>query len=58
MTIKEAVTSVTWTADPGTQIGPGEFAEFDISGGPGPRHRNVGLPHDPDLQRRQGGPVG
>jgi uncharacterized protein YcnI len=35
-TIKEAVTSVTWTADPGTQIGPGEFGEFDISAGPVP----------------------
>lgn len=36
LTIKEAVTSVTWTADPGTLIGPGEFAEFDISAGPVP----------------------
>jgi uncharacterized protein YcnI len=35
-TIKEAVTSVTWTADPGTQIGPGKFGEFDISAGPVP----------------------
>ena len=36
VTIKEAVTSVTWTADPGTQIRPGEFGEFDISAGPVP----------------------
>lgn len=36
ITIKEAVTTVTWTADPGTMIGPGEFAEFDISAGPVP----------------------
>jgi len=36
ITIKEAVTSVSWTADPGTQIGPGEFAEFEISAGPVP----------------------
>lgn len=36
VTIKEAVTSVTWTADPGTMIGSGEFAEFDISAGPVP----------------------
>jgi uncharacterized protein YcnI len=36
ITIKEAVTTVTWTADAGTQIGPGEFAEFDISAGPVP----------------------
>ncbi len=35
-TIKEAVTSVTWTADAGTQISPGEFGEFDISVGPVP----------------------
>jgi uncharacterized protein YcnI len=35
-TIKEAVTSVTWTANPGTQIAPGEFGEFDISAGPVP----------------------
>lgn len=35
-TIKEAVTSITWTADAGTQISPGEFAEFDISVGPVP----------------------
>lgn len=35
-TIKEAVTSVTWTADAGTQVSPGEFAEFDISVGPVP----------------------
>ncbi len=34
--IKEAVTSVTWTADAGTQISPGEFGEFDISVGPVP----------------------
>jgi hypothetical protein len=35
-TIKEAVTSITWTADAGTQISPGEFGEFDISVGPVP----------------------
>lgn len=35
-TINEAVTSVTWTADAGTQISAGEFAEFDISAGPVP----------------------
>ena len=36
LTIKEAVTSVTWTAQAGNRIGPGEFAEFDISAGPVP----------------------
>jgi len=36
LTIKEAVTSVTWTAQAGNRIGPGEFAEFEISAGPVP----------------------
>jgi periplasmic copper chaperone A len=35
-TITEAVTSVTWTADPGTRIAPGEFADFPLSLGPLP----------------------
>jgi periplasmic copper chaperone A len=35
-TLTEVVTSVTWTADPGTRIGPGEFAEFPLSLGPLP----------------------
>ncbi len=35
-TIKEAVTSVTWTADKGVSVGPGEFAEFELSVGPVP----------------------
>jgi periplasmic copper chaperone A len=39
-TITEAVRTVTWTADPGTRIGPGEFAEFPLSLGP--------LPEDTD----------
>ncbi|MHA6628996.1 YcnI family protein [Pseudonocardia sichuanensis] len=34
--ITEAVRSVTWTADPGVRIGPGEFAEFPLSLGPMP----------------------
>lgn len=44
ITIKEAVTSVTWTADAGTQIGPGEFAEFDISAGPVPEVASLEFP--------------
>ena len=44
VTIKEAVTSVTWTADPGTMIGPGEFAEFDISAGPVPDTETLVFP--------------
>lgn len=43
-TIKEAVTSVTWTADAGTQIGPGEFAEFEISAGPVPAVDSLEFP--------------
>ncbi|RZS37517.1 uncharacterized protein YcnI [Herbihabitans rhizosphaerae] len=31
--ITEAVSVVTWTAKPGTRIGPGEFAEFELSVG-------------------------
>lgn len=37
----ETVTAVTWTADPGVRVGPGEFAEFPLSVGP--------LPTDTDL---------
>ncbi|MER7131660.1 YcnI family copper-binding membrane protein [Streptosporangium saharense] len=32
----EAVTSVTWTADAGTGVGPDEFEEFQLSAGPLP----------------------
>ena len=35
-TVKEAVTSVTWTADPGVSLKPGEFGEFELSAGPVP----------------------
>lgn len=35
-TVSEAVRTVTWTADPGTRIGPGEFLEFPLSLGPLP----------------------
>ncbi|MDQ2583112.1 YcnI family copper-binding membrane protein [Saccharothrix yanglingensis] len=34
--VTEAVRTVTWTADPGSRIGPGEFNEFDLSIGPLP----------------------
>jgi uncharacterized protein YcnI len=34
--ITEAVRTVTWTADPGVRIGPGEFVEFPLSLGPLP----------------------
>jgi len=35
-TITKAVRTVTWTAVKDTQIGPGEYQEFSISGGPLP----------------------
>lgn len=34
--ISEVVSVITWTAEPGAEIGPGEFQEFDISAGPLP----------------------
>lgn len=40
-TITEAIRTVTWTADPGTRIGPGEFAEFPLSLGPLPTDTNM-----------------
>lgn len=38
--VTEAPSTVTWTADPGVQIEPGQFNEFDLSIGP--------LPEDTD----------
>lgn len=35
--ITEAVSTITWTADKGAEIKPGEFDEFDISVGPLPK---------------------
>jgi uncharacterized protein YcnI len=32
--VKNAVQTVTWTADPGTQIKPGEFLRFSVLAGP------------------------
>jgi len=34
--VKKAVKTITWTADPGTRVNPGEFQEFDVSAGPLP----------------------
>ncbi|WP_199440637.1 YcnI family copper-binding membrane protein [Umezawaea beigongshangensis] len=36
--ITEAARTITWTADPGTRIEPGQFNEFDISVGPLPEN--------------------
>ncbi len=44
--LTEAVTSVTFTADSGTRIGPGEFAEFDLSVGPLPDIAAISFPTD------------
>lgn len=43
-TYTEAVNSVTWTADPGVRIGPGEFADFPLSLGPLPEVDTLVLP--------------
>jgi periplasmic copper chaperone A len=34
--ITETVGTITWTAAPGTRIGPGEFTDFEVSAGPLP----------------------
>ncbi|MGH8775889.1 MAG: YcnI family protein [Jiangellaceae bacterium] len=43
-TLEEAVTAVTWTANDGVRIGPGEFDEFAISVGPLPEPGEYALP--------------
>jgi uncharacterized protein YcnI len=43
-TITKAVRVVTWTADKGVQIGPGEYQEFSISAGPLPDPGTIELP--------------
>jgi uncharacterized protein YcnI len=43
-TITEAVQTVTWTAEKGTRIGPGEYQEFAISVGPLPDPGTILLP--------------
>ncbi|MFD1715943.1 YcnI family protein [Amnibacterium flavum] len=42
--ITEAATSITWQADEGTQIDPGEFQRFAISVGPVPETGSIALP--------------
>ncbi|OLF18331.1 YcnI family copper-binding membrane protein [Actinophytocola xanthii] len=42
--ITEAASTVTWTAKPGTRIGPGEFAEFALSAGPLPKVDQLVIP--------------
>ena len=43
-TLTEAVSQVTWTADKGVSIGPGEYQEFSLSVGPLPAAGTVALP--------------
>jgi uncharacterized protein YcnI len=43
-TATEAMGTITWTADPGTRINPGEFQEFDISAGPLPDADQLVIP--------------
>jgi periplasmic copper chaperone A len=42
--VTEAVSKVTWTANPGVRINPGEFGEFEISGGPLPETEHLVMP--------------
>ena len=42
--ITEAVSTVVWTAAPGVRINPGEFAEFEVSGGPLPETDQLVIP--------------
>ncbi|MGI8458430.1 MAG: YcnI family copper-binding membrane protein [Propionibacteriaceae bacterium] len=43
-TITKAIRTVTWTADRGTQIAPGQYQEFSLSVGPLPSPRTILLP--------------
>lgn len=40
----QLATSVTWTADPGVQVGPGQFQQFVLSAGPLPEQEEVTFP--------------
>ncbi|MGH3756588.1 YcnI family copper-binding membrane protein [Actinophytocola sp.] len=42
--VAEAVSKITWTAGPGVRINPGEFAEFEVSGGPLPEAEQLVMP--------------
>ncbi|MFD1049655.1 DUF1775 domain-containing protein, partial [Kibdelosporangium lantanae] len=58
-TYKQAIGTITWTAQPGTRINPGEFQEFDISAGPLPSADQLVIPatefgREPDLKTHEG----
>lgn len=40
----QAATEVTWTADPGVAVGPGQFQQFLLSAGPLPSEDTVSFP--------------
>ena len=42
--VTEAVSKVTWTAQPGTRIAPGQFQEFEVSAGPLPEADELVMP--------------
>lgn len=44
LVLEEAVTSVTWTAEEGAGIAPGEFDEFEVSVGPLPEEASLAFP--------------
>ncbi|MBM9469099.1 YcnI family copper-binding membrane protein [Nakamurella leprariae] len=44
VTIDEAVTSITWTADAGTSIGQDQFGQFTVSVGPVPDVESISFP--------------
>lgn len=52
--VKEAVSTVTWTAAAGTRIAPGEFEEFELSVGPLPEAEQLVMPA---IQTYEGGKV-
>ena len=52
--IKEAVSTVTWTAAAGTRIAPGQFEEFELSVGPLPEADQLVMPA---IQTYEGGKV-
>ena len=43
-TLTKAPRTVTWQAQPGTRIDPGQYQDFDISAGPLPAAGTVALP--------------
>ncbi|WP_305093339.1 YcnI family protein [Prescottella sp. R16] len=40
----KTATAVTWTADPGVSVGPGQFQQFVLSAGPLPEQEQVEFP--------------